>query len=298
MIPLHKRLMSKKALKNIGVVFLIGCFTLHPLNLKAQSQSLNSEFISLSSENHYEFLSLLGKGEKSEVYLAKDRSGHLFAIKCMYSKRQLRKTFSKEERDAMFDSDGSSRLAKREVLISQQLNHPSILKIKGFYTIVDKVSGEKRDCLVMEYVQGETLNKTPEKSQTNQMARQNALALIDALKVAFSQHWIHHDLYSSNIMYDENKHIKLIDIDSFDPLTNGNEEPSQVEYLKGVVLIIQKVLERGNFDENSLHLMSKRLNDVLYASSYAEQLQESISPQSIPLLLQALGDMAQSLNPS
>src|ERR1700722_195775 len=81
------------------------------------------------TQEQFEFISLLGKGGKSEVFLAKDTLGHFKAIKKMYSKEQLTGKYPQEYLNAIFASDGSSLIADREFLIGQQLNHPNILKI-------------------------------------------------------------------------------------------------------------------------------------------------------------------------
>lgn len=281
-------------LKKIGLFIFVCYFAIIPLHFHAYSEEFPSTLSPISLENPYQFISLLGNGEKAEVFLAENAAKQLVAIKCMYSEQQLRDSYSftQKDLDKMFDSDGSSLIATREIFISRQLKHPHILNINSMYIMLDPTSGERRDCLVMEYVRGQTLDKTPQKSQTNQQALQNALSLIDALKFAFSKNWIHYDLYSSNLMFDENQEIKLIDLDSFDELTDSNSDVTHIEYLNAAILTLEQVLARGNFDKNSLEAISQMLRHILYHSSYSEELNQPISSQSGPLFSLVLEDMS------
>jgi len=277
-------------LKKLFQSLLISCLATIPLHIG--TQEFSSHVSEIPSIDNYELLSLLGKGEKSEVFSAKDSSGNVVAIKRLYSKKQLTEVYPKEYLDQIFDVDGSSLIAKREFGIGQQLDHPNILKIMRIYTALDADGIASHSHLVMEYVNGTTLKKMPTRSLTNKKALENTLQLFDALTFAFGKNLIHHDLYSSNVMFDENKNLKLIDLDSFDELPDSEEGmETHLEYLEGVVLLVDKVLACGNFDDRSLQIMNQRLRDILYSSPYSNRLNQPVSAHSVALFFLVLEDM-------
>src|SRR6516164_6282964 len=89
----------------------------------------------------YEIVSLLGTGGMAEVYKARDtRLKRTVAIKVLPV-------------DAAEDPERRSRLL-REARAASALNHPNIV------TIYDVVSDGGHDSIVMEYVEGRTLQNT------------------------------------------------------------------------------------------------------------------------------------------
>src|ERR1044071_4811513 len=89
--------------------------------------------------SHYEILAPIGAGGMGEVYKARDtRLNRLAAIKVLPAER-----LSDEWRKRRFIQEAQAASA---------LNHPNII------TIYDIASDNGRDYLVMEYVQGKTLD--------------------------------------------------------------------------------------------------------------------------------------------
>ena len=246
------------------------------------------------TQEQFEFISLLGKGGKSEVFLAKDTLGHFKAIKKMYSKEQLTGKYPQEYLNAIFASDGSSLIADREFLIGQQLNHPNILKIDKLFTDTD-IDGHVHTYLVMEFVNGKTLGEIPHRSQQCEEAIQNTLQLIDALKHAFTHYFIHNDLYSSNIMFDDACQIKLIDLDSFDELTAENdaeEDRTNQEYIEGLLITFKNVLACGDFEDEELQSIISKMQALKNKEAYSGQMNRLISYESATFFILFLEDVA------
>lgn len=228
----------------------------------------------------YEILSLLNAGEKGKVFLAqKKESGQLVAIKRIFAKEQLQGQFPDEYLDANYSEDGTSLIAQREFSISQQLNHPHILKLEELFTTSD-TDGLVHSFLVMEYVPGITLTDTLAGSHTKEQAIQNALDLINALLYAFEKEWIHNDLYGSNIMFDQNHQIKIIDLDSFDRI-DDDDERTNIDYLLVVFNTLAEVLAKGG-------IYSRELEDLMMNTLSHEESSQRISPTSFTFFKEIL----------
>src|SRR6516162_2011291 len=142
---------------------------------------------------HYEITSHLGSGGMGDVYQATDtKLSRSVAIKLL---------------PAAFASDAErlSRFA-REAQTLASLNHPNIAQIYGI-----EESGETR-CIVMELVQGETLQARIQRgaipvNETLKIAKQIA----EALEAAHDRGIIHRDLKPGNVMLTEEGKIKVLD---------------------------------------------------------------------------------------
>jgi Tol biopolymer transport system component/predicted Ser/Thr protein kinase len=132
----------------------------------------------------YEILAPIGAGGMGEVYRARDT--------------QLRRDVAIKVLPTVL-SDDPERLARfeREAKLLAALNHPNIAQIYGV---------EER-ALVMELVEGETLNgPVPVK-----IALQYAKQIADALEAAHEKGIIHRDLKPANIMITPAGAVKVLD---------------------------------------------------------------------------------------
>jgi serine/threonine protein kinase len=204
--------------------------------------------------------------------------------------------YPSEYLETIFAADGSSVLAQREFSMSQQLNHPHILKIHDCFTRVDAEDGEIHTYLVSEFVQGATLAEAARGSISRQQAIQNGVDLLDALRHAFSRHLIHEDLYADNIMIDNQGRLKLIDIDAFEewPTEEDDDEDAStvVEYASEIAYVLQDVLLCGAFSSEELYLLTETLFEKIQNHPHSDQ---KVSKGSEEMLMGLLGEMTMVL---
>lgn len=244
----------------------------------------------VSLSNEYEVISFLGKGDKAEVFLVKNPKGNLFALKKMYSKEQLSFLYPEEYQyvlDLMFASDGSSIIASEEFLTSQRLIHPNIIRIEKLFTERDN-EGNLRSCLLMEFVDGKTLADTLPRSFSRKTAIHNTIQLLDALVYAAKNHYVHKDLYRSNIMFTQHNEIKIIDLDSFENDLNSDNDCSDCEscreYLRDLFNTLMDILACGDFKSEELNRFSKKINQLLDDPSYIDKMNAALTDESFEFL--------------
>ena len=150
----------------------------------------------------YEILSAAGAGGMGEVYRAKDtRLDRVVAVKVLPS-------------ELAHDPEKRQRF-EREARSISTLSHPHIC------TLHDIGHQDGVDYLVLEYLEGETLEKKLEKgSLPTQELLKYAIELADALDKAHRQGIIHRDIKPGNIMLTKSG-VKLMDFG----LAKLNSEP-------------------------------------------------------------------------
>lgn len=148
-------------------------------------------------ENRYKVLYLAGRGGMSKVWLAKDiKLNKNWAIK------EIDKT-SKEY------STVNELQALSEIEMLKSLDHPA------FPRIVSVVDSEDSICVVMDYIEGENLLEYLDRNgeQREETVVKWMLDVCDILDYLHSQNppVIYRDLKPSNIMLNQDGHIKIID---------------------------------------------------------------------------------------
>lgn len=149
-----------------------------------------------SPTNSYTLLRELGKGSFGKVFEASSASGKKFALK-WYLSTEFPGWFG----DHLADH-------QREFMLGQILDHPHIIKSVESFADKDKYT-------VLEFVPGQTLDS----------CRKGSLELLDAIlaikqfisgvRHAFSQEFLHLDLHGNNVMINQDKEVKIIDLSSF-----------------------------------------------------------------------------------
>ena len=141
----------------------------------------------------YEIVGLLGHGAMGEVYRARDtRLGRDVAVKVL---------------PAAFAND-ADRLARleREARLISQVNHPNIC------TLFDIVEGQNAPFLILELIEGETLQQRLLRGPMPlREALRCASGIAAALEAAHSKGIIHRDLKPSNIKITAAGAIKVLD---------------------------------------------------------------------------------------
>lgn len=149
-------------------------------------------------EGKYEILTMVGKGGMSEVYLAMDRN---------LNKQWAIKEIKKRARDKNNTVIVQSAMAEANLM--KKLDHPCLPRI------VDIIDKEDVIYVVMDYIEGVSLNKVLEKegAQSQDTVIEWAKDLCGVLDYLHSQNppIIYRDMKPANIMLQENGSIKLID---------------------------------------------------------------------------------------
>jgi eukaryotic-like serine/threonine-protein kinase len=156
-------------------------------------------FVSGKRLGPYEIISLLGAGGMGEVYRARDaRLGRDVAVKLLAS-------------DLSGDAQRRDRL-KHEAKILSNLNHPHIC------VLYDVGQEDGADFLVMEYLEGETLEHRIKRSPLPvEQVLSYGVEIADALDKAHRQGVIHRDLKPANVMLTK-AGAKLMDFGLAKPL--------------------------------------------------------------------------------
>ncbi|MGA3210394.1 MAG: bifunctional serine/threonine-protein kinase/formylglycine-generating enzyme family protein, partial [Terriglobales bacterium] len=141
----------------------------------------------------YEIESLLGAGGMGEVYRARDaRLQRTVAIKILPAHLS-----SNPDLHARFEQEAKA---------ISGLQHPNICVVH------DIGSQDGVDFMVMEYVAGQTLDKsTPPGGMATDLVLKYAVQIAEALAAAHRQGIVHRDLKPANIMVDESGLVKVLD---------------------------------------------------------------------------------------
>jgi Tol biopolymer transport system component/predicted Ser/Thr protein kinase len=142
---------------------------------------------------HYHILEKLGEGGMGVVYKARDTHlDRLVAIKVLPAEK-------------VADLERKRRFVQ-EAKAASALNHPNII------TIHDIASANGIDFIVMEYVQGKTLDAlVPRKGLRLNETLKLAIQMADALAKAHSAGIIHRDLKPTNVMITDDGLVKVLD---------------------------------------------------------------------------------------
>jgi serine/threonine protein kinase len=149
--------------------------------------------------SHYKILEKLGEGGMGEVYLAEDlKLERKVAIKFLpqYMTR---------------DKENVERF-EREAKAAAALNHPNIITIHDVIEANDPTSADRQICIVMEYVDGQSLRTKINKGFSDlaeifDITHQICLGISEAHKADI----VHRDIKPENILIDRSGHIKILD---------------------------------------------------------------------------------------
>lgn len=171
-------------------------------NLKRTPPKNKINLIGKKISGRYLIEELIGQGGMCYIYRARDtflenatRSEAFVAIKI------LQEEFS--------HSEEAISLLKDETSKTQQLSHPSIVKVFSADSDGDLYY------VTMELIEGETLEQIIKRNKPSGLVFKKAKIILeqlaDALNYAHSRGVIHNDLKPSNIIFDSNGNLKVLD---------------------------------------------------------------------------------------
>ncbi len=171
--------------------------------------------------DHYRIESKLGEGGMGVVYKARDRHlDRMVAIKVLPA-------------DKVADPSRKQRFVQ-EAKAASALNHPNIV------TIYDIRSEDGTNFIVMEYIDGQTLDELiAPKGIRPAQALKYAVQIADALSKAHGAGILHRDLKPSNIMVTEEERIKILDFGLAKLLEPGETSP------EATTLTVRHLTEEG-----------------------------------------------------
>ncbi len=149
-------------------------------------------------DNKYEILKQIGKGGMSTVYLAMDKR-----LNKQWAVKEIRRTASGKNDEVIINS------LLAEANLMKRLDHPALPRI------VDIIEDSKTIYVVMDYIEGESLDKILQTygPQPQELVIEWAKQLCDALGYLHSQKppIIYRDMKPANIMLKPEGNLKVID---------------------------------------------------------------------------------------
>lgn len=123
------------------------------------------------------------------------------------------------------NSPKAIELFQREAEVLKALNHSGIPKVEsdGYFTVKFENAWFPCHCLVMEKIEGETLEQWLKKQDKKLLSEKEAIAwlkqLVNILSVLHSKDYLHRDIKPDNIMLKPNGQLVLIDFGAVRELT-------------------------------------------------------------------------------
>ena len=143
--------------------------------------------------SHYKILEKLGEGGMGEVYLADD----------LKLERKVALKFLPHH--LTIDKENIERF-EREAKAAAALNHPNIV------TIYDIIETQEQICIVMEYIEGESLREKINKSELDlDKVLDITKHICEGLFKAHQAHIVHRDIKPENILIDNDGRVKILD---------------------------------------------------------------------------------------
>ena len=143
--------------------------------------------------SHYRIVSKIGAGGMGEVYLAEDTRLH-------------RKVALKLLPESLTADDQTRHRFVQEARAASALNHPNII------AIYDIASGDHRDFIAMEYVEGETLRAVVAHGKVEvRRAAELAAQAASGLAAAHEAGIVHRDIKPENLMLTRAGQVKILD---------------------------------------------------------------------------------------
>jgi len=143
-------------------------------------------------------------------------------------------------------------LFDQEALVLQNLNHPGMPTVEadGRFDYFPRGSQEPLRCLVMEYIEGETLEDYVAKNNYRPISEQAAVRrlreLMEILALVHSANYFHRDIKPANVMLRSSGQIALIDFGAAREETQTYLQKLQGKGVTGIVTVGYTPHEQAN----------------------------------------------------
>lgn len=172
------------------------------LNRKNKNKVPNKSLEGQCIKDRYMLDAKIGSGGMSDIYRAKDLLLEQAGIKDVYVAIKVLQPEFVEQPEAL-------QLLMKEAEKTRRLSHPNIIRL------YDVDSDGDIHFLIMEYLDGETLDQVIKRSKPKGLKLDGAIRLLEqisaALTYAHQQGIVHTDLKPANIILTRDGHIKLLD---------------------------------------------------------------------------------------
>lgn len=175
-------------------------------NVSNRSNSASTSHVKLNIgdtlSERYKLVESLGSGGMSEVYKAKDLFAEDAGDKAPYVAVKVLSAEFADHPDAV-------TIMQREAKKTRELSHPNIVQVFDFIFENDLCY------IVMELLEGESLDKLIKRSRPNGLPKSGVLKVVQqmssALSFAHKKGVLHSDLKPSNIFITNNQDVKIFD---------------------------------------------------------------------------------------
>jgi serine/threonine protein kinase len=167
--------------------------------------------------NRYKIIKPLGEGSFGKTYIAEDN----YKFRKRVVVKQLKINFFSE-----YDLETAKKLFEREASTLGKLQHPMIPQLEAFF-----IEEDKNCYLVMEYIEGNTLDKE-ELIEDSKWEEQKVIELlkniVEILKIVHREDIVHRDIKPDNLIRRaKDQKISLIDFGSVTKELKLQQEPRE-----------------------------------------------------------------------